>query len=40
MYRKPIFDAVRVILVRGFTPAEVKALDEACDLAEAAAKPI
>ena len=39
MYRKPIFDAVRVMLKRGFTQAEVKALDEACDLAEAAVDP-
>lgn len=39
MYRKPIFDAVRSMLGRGFTPAEVKALDEACDLAEAAVNP-
>jgi hypothetical protein len=34
MNRKPIFDAVRIMLGRGFTPAEVKALDEACDQAE------
>lgn len=44
MYRKPIFDAVRTLLGRGFTPADVKSLDDACDLAEApigpdAAKP-
>jgi hypothetical protein len=37
MNRKPIFEAVRIMLGRGFTPAEVKALDEACDQAEAAA---
>lgn len=36
MNRKPIFDAVRVMLGRGFTPAEVASLDKACDLAEAA----
>lgn len=40
MYRKPIFDAVRTMLGRGFTDGEVKALDEACDLAEAAVKPV
>lgn len=36
MYRKPIFDAVRAMLERGFKPGEIKALDLACDLAEAA----
>lgn len=36
MNRKPIFDAVRVLLGRKFTQAEVDALDHACDLAEAA----
>jgi hypothetical protein len=36
MNRKPIFDAVRTMLGRGFEPDEVKALDLACDLAEAA----
>ncbi len=36
MNRRPIFDAVRTMLGRGFKPAEVKALDEACSLAEAA----
>lgn len=35
MNRKPIFDAVRTLLKRGFTQAEVDALDLACDLAEA-----
>lgn len=34
MNRKPIFDAVRVMLGRGFTPAEVAALDKAFDTAE------
>ena len=34
MNRKPIFDAVRKMLGRGFTQAEVDELDEACDLAE------
>lgn len=29
-----IFDAVRLILRRGFTQVEVAALDRACDLAE------
>lgn len=33
MERKPIFDAVRKMLRRGFKPAEVKALDDAIDLA-------
>lgn len=36
MNRKPIFDAVRVMLKRGFSNAEVVALDKACDLAEGA----
>jgi len=36
MNRKPIFDAVRKILGRGFTPAEVAALDDAFDLAQGA----
>jgi hypothetical protein len=36
MNREPIFDAVRAMLGRGFTRAEVAALDRACDLAEAA----
>lgn len=36
MNRKPIFDAVRKMLGRGFTQAEVGQLDDACDLAEAA----
>jgi hypothetical protein len=36
MNRKPIFDAVRTMLGRGFKPAEVAALDLACDLAETA----
>lgn len=40
MYRKPIFDTVRTILGRGLLQAEVDALDDACDLAEAAVKPI
>ena len=31
MIRTPIFDAVRVMLKRGFTTAEVKALDAAID---------
>lgn len=34
MNRKPIFDAVRKLLGRGFTDAEVKALDAAIDEAE------
>src|SRR5687768_9679628 len=34
MNRKPIFDAVRKMLDRGFTPQEVAALDAACELAE------
>ena len=34
MNRKPIFDAVRTMLGRGFKPEEVAALDKACDLAE------
>lgn len=33
MTRKPIFDSVRKMLGRGFTPAEVKALDAAIDAA-------
>ena len=32
MNRKPIFDAVRKMLGRGFKPAEVEALDDAIDL--------
>ncbi|WP_295438823.1 hypothetical protein [uncultured Thiodictyon sp.] len=39
MNRKPIFDAVRVLLGRSFEPAEVEALDRACDRAEAAVAP-
>ena len=39
MNRKPIFDAVRVMLARGFNAAEVDALDLACDLAEAGGQP-
>jgi hypothetical protein len=39
MNRKPIFDAVRSMLGRGFKTAEIKALDLACDLAEAAIEP-
>lgn len=35
MNRKPIFDAVRKMLGRGFTAPEVKALDAAFELAEA-----
>ncbi len=31
MNRKPIFDAVRTMLGRGFTHAEVDALDDAID---------
>jgi len=34
MNRKPIFDAVRKMLGRGFKPNEVDALDAACELAE------
>jgi GH24 family phage-related lysozyme (muramidase) len=34
MNRKPIFDAVRQMLGRGFTQAEVDALDAACEMAE------
>lgn len=34
MNRKPIFDAVRAMLGRGFTQAEVDQLDAACDQAE------
>jgi GH24 family phage-related lysozyme (muramidase) len=34
MNRKPIFDAVRQMLGRGFTQDEVKALDAACEAAE------
>lgn len=34
MNRKPIFDAVRTMLGRQFTDAEVDALDDACDAAE------
>lgn len=36
MNRKPIFDAVRQLLNRGFSAAEVAALDRAIDLAMAA----
>jgi lysozyme len=36
MNRKPIFDAVRKLLDRGFTAAEVTALDRAIDLATGA----
>ena len=39
MYRKPIFDAVRDMLKRGFSRDEIDALDRACDLAEAALDP-
>lgn len=38
MNRKPIFDAVRRLLQRGFTPDEVRALDLACDSAETQAR--
>lgn len=31
--RRPIFDAVRAMLGRGFTPAEIAAMDAACDAA-------
>jgi GH24 family phage-related lysozyme (muramidase) len=34
MNRKPIFDAVRKLLGRGFNQGEVDALDAACELAE------
>jgi GH24 family phage-related lysozyme (muramidase) len=34
MNRKPVFDAVRTMLGRDFTPAEVTALDKAFDIAE------
>ena len=34
MNRKPIFDAVRTMLGRGFTDAEVRSLDAACVAAE------
>ena len=34
MNRKPIFDAVRQMLGRGFTQDEVDALDAACEAAE------
>jgi GH24 family phage-related lysozyme (muramidase) len=34
MNRKPIFDAVRAMLGRAFTPQEIEALDDACDAAE------
>ncbi|EJL24521.1 lysozyme [Novosphingobium sp. AP12] len=37
MNRKPIFDAVRRMLDRGFTQAEVATLDQAMDLAAGAA---
>jgi hypothetical protein len=40
MNRKPIFDAVRSILGRGFQQFEVDALDLACDLAEASLNPV
>ncbi len=36
MNRKPIFDAIRALLGRGFSPGEVARLDRACDKAEAA----
>ena len=36
MNRKPIFDAVRKMLGRGFTDQEVKDLDKACDQSEGA----
>lgn len=36
MNRKPIFDAVRKMLGRSFTRAEIDALDVACDVAEGA----
>ncbi|HST37730.1 MAG TPA: M23 family metallopeptidase [Allosphingosinicella sp.] len=36
MDRKPVFAAVRTMIGRGFKQAEVKALDDACDLALAA----
>lgn len=35
MNRKPVFDAVRILLGRGFTEAEVDVLDRAFELAEA-----
>lgn len=38
--RKPIFDAVRLMLGRGFTDAEVGALDRAIDRAEGKAPPV
>ena len=31
MIRKPVFDAVRLLLGRGFRPAEIAALDQAFD---------
>jgi murein DD-endopeptidase MepM/ murein hydrolase activator NlpD len=37
MDRRPVFDAVRAVLGRGFEAAEVNALDEACDRALASA---
>lgn len=36
MNRRPIFDAVRAMLGRGFTADEIDALDAACDTAEGA----
>lgn len=39
MDRKPIFDAVRAMLGRGFARAQIEALDRACDAAESAAGP-
>jgi hypothetical protein len=39
MNRKPIFDAVRALLGRGFTQAEVDRLDRAIDAAEAGTTP-
>jgi hypothetical protein len=39
MNRKPIFEAVRILLGRGFTQAEVDALDRAFELAEGDQEP-
>lgn len=38
--RKPIFDAVRGLLKRGFEPSEVKLLDAAIDVAEGASSAV
>lgn len=40
MQRKPIFDAVRKMLGRGFTPTEVERLDEAIDFAASSPRSI